>query len=642
MVDDGNDDTIQQTPPGTGSSAEVEDSHAETAVALGTVDPLPAAPSVSDSTRPIRKVPFGEAVATTPFEPVAAGDVARYRLGARIGHGGMGEVLVAFDEHIGREVAVKRMKAAAPSAEELARFVREARVQGRLQHPTIVPVHDIAVDRDGRPFFVMKRLTGTEMNDLLKRMRAGREADEAGCRRRLLRAFVDVCLAVEFAHSRGIIHRDLKPANIMLGDFGEVYVLDWGVARAVTDEDSGVTPSVEPDLRLDTGDTREGTVLGTPAYMAPEQLVGERAGPGADIYALGCILFEIASGELLHSRTRSLGQAFEIVDGKPSTRRADSPPELDAICERAIRIDPGSRFTTARALGDAVQAYLDGDRDVAVRRELARHHVDEARAAIARGHGEADRRVAMRAAGRALAFDPTATEAADLVTHLMLLPPTEVPAEVEHGLAAHDLETGRTQGRLAALAVLGYLAFIPLLVWTGVRDPLVVVAFAVLAIASSVQVFHLTRQERITRAGIYVNACVNAVLIALVARMVGPFIIAPTLVVTTLMAYASHPQFGRLRVLSVILGCAVAIPWALELLGVLAPTYSFRGGEIILSSPSIVFMPVPTQLAFALLLVSLVGVVAALSRSIATRQRDATRRLELQAWHLRQLVPTVR
>ena len=162
-------------------------------------------------------------------------------------------------------------------------------------------------------------------------------------RRSLLRAFIDVCLAVEFAHTRGVIHRDLKPSNIMLGDFGEVYVLDWGVARAVTDADEpGITPSVELDLKLDTGETREGTVLGTPAYMAPEQLVGERAGPAADIYALGCILFEIVSGEPLHKRSRSLGQAFEIVDPKPSTRRQDSPPELDAICERAIKIDPGS------------------------------------------------------------------------------------------------------------------------------------------------------------------------------------------------------------------------------------------------------------------------------------------------------------
>jgi len=635
MVDDANDDTIQQAPTLRGVAD--ADSHAETAIA-----PSTAHPPTAGATKPVRMYPPRDSIATLPFEPVEPIEPgARYRFGARIGQGGMGEVLVAFDEHIGREVAVKRMRAMAPSPEELARFVREARVQGRLQHPTIVPVHDITVDADGRPFFVMKRLTGTELNDLLKRVRAGTEPDEAGVRRRMLRAFVDVCLAVEFAHSRGIIHRDLKPANIMLGDFGEVYVLDWGVARAVTDaDDSGVTPTGELDLRLDTGETREGTVLGTPAYMAPEQLVGDRAGPAADIYALGCILFEIAAGEPLHARSRSLGQAFEVVDAKPSQRRPDSPPELDAICERVIRIDAGSRYPTARALGDAVQAFLDGDRDVAIRRELAAHHLREARDALDRGKTEQHRRDAMRAAGRALALDPTATEAADLVTHLMLLPPEQVPVEVEQGLAVIDLETGRSQGRLAAMAMLGYLAFVPLLLWTGIREPLIVVAFGVLAVASSFQVFWLTRNEEITPTGIYVNACINAVLIGLVARMVGPFIIAPTLVITTLMAYASHPRFGRIRILSLILGCAVAVPWALELLGVLAPTYYFRDGEMVLTSPIVKFMPIPTQLAFALLLVSLVTVVALLSRSIATRQRDATRRLELQAWHLRQIVPT--
>src|SRR5262249_27012839 len=142
------------------------------------------------------------------------------------------EVVLARDEHIGRDVAVKRIRSADPSPEQLARFLREARVQGGLEHPAVVPVHDLAVDRDGRPFFVMKRRTGTTLLELLRRLRAGRE-DEDAARRRMLRAFVDVCLAVEFAHSRGIVHRDLKPANIMLGDFGEVYVLDWGVARVL-------------------------------------------------------------------------------------------------------------------------------------------------------------------------------------------------------------------------------------------------------------------------------------------------------------------------------------------------------------------------------------------------------------------------
>jgi serine/threonine-protein kinase len=609
--------------------------------------PLPPIPPVGGTlppTRPLGRPPRGGAAA-----PLELGDSSRYAVGALIGQGGMGEVLLATDEHIGREVAMKRIRAENPSSEELSRFVREARVQGRLEHPAVVPVHDLGVDREGRPFFVMKRLSGTEMSELLQRLRAGREPDEAGCRRLLLRAFVDVCLAVEFAHSRGIIHRDLKPANIMLGDFGEVYVLDWGVARAMSDtqldginaDESGVTspPSGSHDLQLDTGDTRVGTVLGTPAFMAPEQHAGDRAGPPADIYALGCILYEIAAGEPLHPRTRSVGQAFQPIDARPSAKRADAPPELDAICERATQVEPAARHETARALGNAVQAYLDGDRDVAARMELARQHLTEAREALARGDAEQHRRDAMRAAGRALALDPTATEAADLVTHLMLTPPRVIPGEVEHHLAALDTETARSQGRLAAAAMMGYLVFVPLLLWTGVRDVLPVVVFAALAVLSGLQVYALTRRERISAAGIYLNACVNAVLIALVCRMVGPFIIAPTLVTTTLMGYAVHVKFGRMPVVASILGASVVVPWALEAAGVLPATYRFTGGELVLSSDIVRFSAAPVQLAFAILLVTLIAVVAVLSRAIATRQREAARKLELQAWHLRQILP---
>src|SRR5690349_9343103 len=156
---------------------------------------------------------------TQPFAPgVRPSELrlegTRYKIGQVIGEGGMGEVLVAIDEHIGREVAVKRTRAANPSDEELSRFMREARVQGRLEHPAVVPVHELAFDAGGRPYFVMKRLAGTTMADLLQRLRSGDDLDEVGTRRRLLRAFVDVCLAVEFAHTRGIIHRDLKPANV--------------------------------------------------------------------------------------------------------------------------------------------------------------------------------------------------------------------------------------------------------------------------------------------------------------------------------------------------------------------------------------------------------------------------------------------
>jgi eukaryotic-like serine/threonine-protein kinase len=573
--------------------------------------------------------------------PVARGDAApldttRYRLGTLLGQGGMGEVVLAFDEQIGRDVAVKRIRDAEPSAESLSRFLREARVQGRLEHPAIVPVHDIAIDREGRPFFVMKRLTGTVMSDLLRE----KDAQSGTTLRRLLRAFVDVCNAIELAHSKGIVHRDLKPSNIMLGDFGEVYVLDWGIARALGEADDPSTLAANrDDLALDSGETRAGTVLGTPAYMAPEQLAGDRAGTAADLYSLGCVLYEIVSGEMLHGSRRSLSSIVTPADARPSRIRRDAPPELDTVCVHATSLDPMTRPTSARALGDAVQAFLDGDRDLAVRTELARGHLADARAAL-QSNDEDHRQAAMRSAGRALALDPASTEAAELVAHLVLQPPPHVPAEVEEALAVVDVETAREQARLGALALVGYLGFVPMLLWTGVRDVAFVIAFVVLVVVSTLQVLSLARRDRVTSGGIYLNACINAVLIGLICRMVGPFIIAPTLVTTTLIGYAAHPRFGRITIIAAILASAVIVPWALELCGVLSKTYEFVDGKIILSSSVITFRSAPVQVAFAVLLVALLAVVAVLSRMMAERQRRAARKFEVQAWRLRQLVPT--
>ena len=619
----GTDDTVAQPP-----------SNAPT-LPVGT-DATAIAGSLRPATVPLAARLAGGAV-LAPLEG------ERYTLRSRIGQGGMGEVVLAYDEQIGREVAVKRIRASEPSAEELSRFLREARVQGRLEHPAVVPVHDLAFDKDGKPYFVMKRLAGTTLAELLADLRSDDAPDADGTRRRLLRAFVDICLAIEFAHSAGIIHRDLKPANIMLGDFGEVYVLDWGVARAVTEpDDTGATPVAPANvsgLELDSGETRAGTVLGTPAYMAPEQLAGERTGPAADIYALGCMLYEITSGELLHEGRRSLVSILRPIDARPSRRRPDAPPELDAICERATVLEPEARYPTARALGDAVQAFLDGDRDLAMRKALAQTHVAAARAALAGGADAARRREAMQAAGRALALDPTATEAASLVTRLMLEPPAETPPEVVQEVARRETDTARAQGRLAALTMLGYLGFVPLLLWTGVRDVRLLAAFCAVALLGSLQVWRLTRRDHIWTAGLYLNACTNALLIGLVCRLVGPFIIAPTLVTTTLMAYAAHPGFGRLRILATILGAGVGVPWLLEILGVLAPTYRFANGELVIFSPNIEFSAVPVQVAFVVLLVALSTVVALLTRVLAQRQREAAQRLEVQAWHLRQILP---
>ncbi|MGE5186546.1 MAG: serine/threonine-protein kinase, partial [Acidobacteriota bacterium] len=252
------------------------------------------------------------ATGTSTSTPPAS--LARYRLEGVIGRGGMGEVVAARDEQIGRSVAIKRRRVQGAAPEVIARFLREARIQGRLDHPAIVPVHELH-DAGGEPFFVMKQLAGKTLADVIaERPRSV-----------LLRAFVDVCLAIEFAHTRGVVHRDLKPANIMVGDFGEVYVLDWGIAR-VAGDDAGRGSFADIDT-IEGGATAAGQLLGTPGYMSPEQIRGEDVDARSDVYALGCVLFEALVG-----RPPFVGDSWMAIIGqhlqKPPPRLAELRPEL--------------------------------------------------------------------------------------------------------------------------------------------------------------------------------------------------------------------------------------------------------------------------------------------------------------------------
>src|SRR5262245_10691784 len=234
----------------------------------------------------------------------------RYILGDTIGSGGMGEVIEAHDRQLGRDVAIKRMLAESPNDKAVQRFLREARIQARLDHPAVVPVHELGRDEEGRPYFAMKKLAGTTLRAIL--------AVGDASRPRLLRAFADVCLAVERAHTRGVIHRDLKPDNIVLGDFGEVYVLDWGVAKILGDDDDDFA-----DIASGSGEdaTRVGTRVGTVGYMAPEQARGATdVSSRADIYSLGCVLFEILAGVRPWPGARRPSEA---------DRAPDVPIELD-------------------------------------------------------------------------------------------------------------------------------------------------------------------------------------------------------------------------------------------------------------------------------------------------------------------------
>ncbi|MBC7172122.1 MAG: serine/threonine protein kinase, partial [Polyangiaceae bacterium] len=336
----------------------------------------------------------------------------RYGYGKVIGRGGMGEVLLAQDRRIGRSVALKVMlEEAATRADAHRRFLREARVQGQLEHPAIVPVYDLGWDREGRPYFAMKRISGVTLGDVIRELRKGDpDHENRYSLRRLISMFQQVCLAIEYAHSRGVVHRDLKPSNLMLGDFGEVYVLDWGIAKLL---DTSEPSTSSLTLPLDTDDaTRHDEVLGTIGYMAPEQLTSPTTVDArADVYSLGAVLFHILTLEPLHgygtaqerARSTQLG-----AEARPTRRAPDRelPPELDGVCERATALNPNDRYQSARALHDALEAFLEGDRDTRLRAELAEQHVENARLAAQRmatdGPDASDQRKrALREAGRA-------------------------------------------------------------------------------------------------------------------------------------------------------------------------------------------------------------------------------------------------
>ena len=573
--------------------------------------------------------------------PSELGVNARYQVGAILGRGGMGEVLSARDEQIGRAVAIKRLRIESPTPEVLARFLREARIQGRLEHPAIVPVHELSHEPGEEPFFVMRRLTGTTLGDVLALLAAGDpKATLLFGRKRLLRAFVDVCLAIEYAHTRGVVHRDLKPANIVLGDFGEVYVLDWGIAK-IEEEVAGRASFSDIDTIEETPNTVVGSILGTPGYIAPEQIRGDVDLDGrADVYALGCILFEVLAHEPLHPRGQgALATALSGVDARPSMRAPtrDLPPELDAICVAATAAERGARFPTARALGDAVQRYLDGDRDVELRRQLARAELAAARGALAIGDGDDQRRFAMRAAARALALDPTDREPADLVGLLMLEPPREVPREVDVELERLDLESLRGSARFGALAALAYLFFFPILYWIGYRENWYLVAGpAICAFIIYVEV--VVAQKNPYLSG-YLAIGGHLVMFVLLSRIVTPVVLGAGPGVIMVMLLATHPRLIPTWLLAGIAAAATMMPWFLEWLGVMPSTISVSGRTILLHTAAGTLDHVATIVGLILYILGLLALATVLSTSQDGERRAVRRTLQIQAWQLKQLVP---
>jgi serine/threonine-protein kinase len=588
------------------------------------VDPWTPTAAATESAEPTT-------LSTGPVERVSVRDITDYDLGEVIGRGGMGEVLVAHDRSFGREVALKRMRADKPSPELVERFLREAKIQARLDHPAIAPVHDLGYDSEGLPYFTMKRVGGATLAALLE---AKTEKPQ-----RLLRALVDVCHAAELAHSRQIVHRDLKPSNIMLGDYGEVYVLDWGVARVLTSDRADTAPASATIESLDGGlggapggATKAGALLGTPGYMAPEQVRAEPVGPAADVYALGSMLFEILAGEPLHPRADAIASTMANANRSPA-ERSSSPavaPELDEVCAAALASNPSER-PTAGALATAIQNYLDGDRDVERRRTLVSELASSARRALEIG----DHAHAMRSAGRALALDPNSSEAAALVSTLVLAEPAEIPPEVDHALEAEEQRLMRERSRRAVLpyaAIFGVLPFFPLVHITN--TPMLVGIFV--AFAAMVTITYLNYRVGVPFAVMLVGHAVTALAFS---RMLGPFVITPIMLCAILLSATSIPWLNK-RPWAVFAWTvsATMLPFVLEWAGVLAPSYAFSPAGVL--SFGTVFDQ--THMVPPLIVVGHVAavcLVALYARRIGSDRRDAQRKLFMQAWHLRHLLP---
>ena len=292
-----------------------------------------------------------------PPGPEVARLAERYRMGVELGRGGMGRVVEAFDVQLGRTVALKE---ALPRGGHgtYRRFAREIHITARLDHASIVPLYDSGTTADGRPFYVMRRVTGKPFDELIARARG------LGERLTLLPRLLAAIDAIGHAHERGVIHRDLKPANILIGNNGETVVIDWGLAKMIGEAEPSPDSrdSMDP-MPSDSLRTQVGSVFGTPGFMAPEQARGEELGTGGDVYALGATLYQMLTGMPPYGGK----SATEVIDRnrkaeiRPIAEAApEAPRELIAIVAKALAPHAAERYPHAGALAADVRRFLDG------------------------------------------------------------------------------------------------------------------------------------------------------------------------------------------------------------------------------------------------------------------------------------------
>lgn len=579
---------------------------------------------------------------------------ARYLPRRLIGQGGMGEIHACFDQKIGRDVALKVMKkknAEHPIVRE--RFLREGRVQAQLEHPGVVPVYDLGTTPSGEPYLSMQRIRGMTFRALLSGLRDRDPAlEERYPRRAVLSLLARVAETIAYAHSRGVVHRDLKPDNVMLGDFGEVNVLDWGVAKLQGESDLTPESGAEHATSANADFTEPGVIVGTAGYLAPEQAAGGSAtvGPQADVYALGSMIFEAVTlrrlhpGEMINER---LASTIGGTESRPSAFAEGIPPELDRICVRATEVLPSRRYPSAQDLLDDLRAFLDGARDVEMRREMAARHVALAREAVVeaeRGGPEAEaaRGRALRELGAAVALDPEDEGTVDLMMEVLLSPEDELPEEVERELYERQTkDASRAAGRSAAAFALASAILLPLLLWMGVRQW---APFAILAIGlpmTSVGAFWLWKGGRSTSFWNAVAVPYLFLLLGLLSAVCGPLFLLPALVVTGATTFSVAVRAGPAlrRAIQICSVAAVLVPGLLQIAGVVPPSLHFEDGAIHVLPLLVDFPPVATLTFLGVTIVFAIITANVLVGRAVDALRRAERRLMLSTHRLRSALP---
>jgi eukaryotic-like serine/threonine-protein kinase len=346
---------------------------------LPTIPPLDEMATVPPSATTKAKGHFG----LGGSDASGARSASRFRIVRPHARGGLGQVSVAIDSELNRDVALKEIQPQyADDHDSRYRFRLEAEVTGRLEHPGIVPVYGLGQYDDGRPFYAMRFIQGDSLKEAIDAFHGANEKGGLGMEehslqlRRLIGRLIDVCNAIDYAHSRNVLHRDLKPGNIMLGKYGETLVVDWGLAKVLGTEqacESSIGPVIPTVSSADATPTMHGSAVGTPAYMSPEQAAGRISdlGPATDIYSLGATLYYLLTGRppfLGNDVVLMLAQNQLGEFPRPTSINPNVPYPLESICLKAMALEPSDRYSTAKLMVDDLERWL-ADRPVSVHKD---------------------------------------------------------------------------------------------------------------------------------------------------------------------------------------------------------------------------------------------------------------------------------